>query len=140
MKPVCFLSDTFLSKMGSSIPGLQHKLVHTKDKRLRKCANCLFKNVKTYGGHPVTSYFVCQACGVPLCKTMRKCFHEFHTLLEHGKKSDKRKSSPLSKEENSCQIGQTSESPSTIVKLPNYSDSSKDCDYVIITVSSPGSQ
>jgi hypothetical protein len=126
--------------MGTNNPDLQHKFVHTKNKRLRKCANCSFKNVKTYGGHPVTSYFMCQACGVPLCKTMRKCFQEFHTLLEHGIKSNRRMSSSLSKEENSCQIEPKSKSPSTIENVANDSDSSnKDYNYVI-TLSSPGSQ
>jgi hypothetical protein len=33
--------------MGTNNPDLQHKFVHTKNKRLRKCANCSFKNVKT---------------------------------------------------------------------------------------------
>lgn len=126
--------------METNIPVLQHKLVHTKNKRLRKCANCWYKNVKTYGGHAVTSYFMCQACGVPLCKTMRKCFLEFHTLLEQGvKQKDRRMSCSLNKEENSSINEPKSDSVSCIENVPNDPDSSnKDYNYVI-TLSSPGS-
>lgn len=79
-----FLSDVSRNKRTDENPQAQHRLVYTEEKRLRKCVYCYHKNVKTYSGHAVTSYFQCQACGVALCKTMRTCFVDFHKYIEES--------------------------------------------------------
>ena len=78
----CFyFSDVRCIKKNCSTLALPHKLVYTDYKRRRKCAYCEMKKVKTYSGNDVYSYFMCRACDVVLCQSMRNCFVEYHKYI-----------------------------------------------------------
>lgn len=52
----------------------QHHLVHCKRKR---CLNCYLNKKKTVKGWDIFTYYKCELCNVPLCKT-KDCFEMFH--------------------------------------------------------------
>lgn len=51
-----------------------HHLVHCKRKR---CLNCYLNKKKTVKGWDIFTYYKCELCNVPLCKT-KDCFEMFH--------------------------------------------------------------
>ena len=146
LKHAYFLSDNAQNRTDSSRSVQQHKLVYTEERRLRKCVYCHMKNVKTYSGHAVTSYFRCQACDVPLCKTMRNCFIDFHKLIEsHGRfntpeisvsyRGRRRLSGSSNKSDSLTMATTKSDSLS-----PDNDQSSANQQYTYINLSSPESQ
>lgn len=51
----------------------------------RACAYCKILGNKTNRGWPLKSYFMCEACSVPLCKPQdRNCFDSYHELLSRN--------------------------------------------------------
>ena len=79
------ISGTLRYRTDTDASGSKHKLVYTEGRKLKKCVNCELTNSRTNGGQPVKSYFMCQACGVPLCKNLRNCFREFHKFINDDK-------------------------------------------------------
>eukprot|EP00105_Crassostrea_gigas_P020001 XP_011438667.1 PREDICTED: uncharacterized protein LOC105336167 isoform X1 [Crassostrea gigas] len=62
--------------------GLKHRLVHILDgKDTRNCKMCESMGVRT-GTRIVRSYYMCEACGVPLCRPQRRdCFIQYHSMV-----------------------------------------------------------
>jgi hypothetical protein len=62
--------------------GLKHRLVHIADgKDTRNCKVCESMGIRT-GTRTVRSYYMCEACGVALCRPqMRNCFVQYHALV-----------------------------------------------------------
>ena len=52
----------------------RHQLVHCKRKR---CLNCHLTKTKTVKGWDIFTYYKCELCNVPLCKS-KDCFEMFH--------------------------------------------------------------
>ncbi|XP_021368190.1 uncharacterized protein LOC110459953 [Mizuhopecten yessoensis] len=67
------------STFQSEIPG--HRLVTRPGRQLKACVYCQLKKVKTRSGWVVKSYYMCEACGVPLCRGQRECYHHYHQLI-----------------------------------------------------------
>lgn len=65
-----------------------HRLVRVDpvDKNKQKtCAYCQFRKIRTKNGYTPKSYYECEACQLPLCKSGRNCFLVYHKLLFDGK-------------------------------------------------------
>lgn len=62
--------------------GLKHRLVHILDgKDTRNCKMCESMGIRT-GTRIVRSYYMCEACAVPLCRPQRRdCFIQYHNMV-----------------------------------------------------------
>ncbi|XP_069132886.1 uncharacterized protein [Argopecten irradians] len=66
----------------------QHKLVYIEDKKYKPCVVCVMNKVKTPKGWYIYSYYKCQVCDVPLCRSKRDCFHKYHQYMSQTCNSD----------------------------------------------------
>lgn len=70
--------DEYSDSLSSYKP--THRLVHLKRNK-RSCAYCNICRLTTKSGWAIKSYYICEACGVPLCRGPKDCFTKFHELL-----------------------------------------------------------
>ncbi|XP_033752961.1 uncharacterized protein LOC117336493 isoform X11 [Pecten maximus] len=59
----------------------QHKLVYIADKKYKPCVVCVLNKVKSPKGWYIYSYYKCEVCDVPLCRSKRDCFHQYHQYM-----------------------------------------------------------
>lgn len=65
----------------ASIRSGQHRFVYTFDKKYKPCVCCALNKVKSPKGWYIYTYYKCEACDVPLCKSKRDCFNLYHQNL-----------------------------------------------------------
>lgn len=70
--------DEYTDSLSTNKP--THRLVHLQRNK-RSCAYCNICRLTTKSGWAIKSYYICEACGVPLCRGQKDCFTKFHELL-----------------------------------------------------------
>lgn len=66
----------------------QHKIVYIADKKYKPCVVCVMNKVKSPKGWYIYTYYKCEMCDVPLCKSKRDCFNQYHQYLTFPSHTD----------------------------------------------------